>query len=288
MAEEGPVRLSAYFVSGGEVASYLHPLTFPQYESTPWSAEERSTLLKTVQDQAAPAEQIDWVHISSHLDRRSPMDCYMQFENVDKRTIKLDPWSPEEEQKLADLALKYDEHDWCSIAEELKTQRTPFECLRHYQQHVNTKLINNKEWTAEEDELLKSAVEQYGKGQWQAVASCIPGRTKTQCMGRWKKATTCHDNMVVGKWLPEEEKLLFIAALAYGAPRMSDTKKSESELRELFANAGVITENVGSIGGMNLVSAARSAAVNTIGIVGGRANAPFQHWQDMATHVPGK
>lgn len=272
MGETAPLQPSKYFVADSvHVFYYKDPQTRLHYESTPWTTEERDALIKIVDERDVP---IDWSEVASQMGSKKPMDCFIQYDNVDNPANNKGQWSFDEDKKIAELVTKFDEHEWCNIAEELSTNRTPYECLRHYQQHMNTKLINSNEWTAEEDEMLKSAVEQYGLGQWQAVSSCIPGRSSIQCMSRWKKAS-CHDNLVNGKWLPEEEKLLFLAALSYGAPRMSDSKKSEVELQSLFSKAGIAFDGTESLPMQNGEQVATT-------------NAIFTRWLDIAALVPGK
>jgi hypothetical protein len=197
------------------------------------------------------------------------MECYMQYKNVLDSALNFGDWSPAEDEDLLRLVQKYDEHQWCEIAEELGTNRTPFECLRHYQRNLNTKLMNTSDWTVDEDRLLRDAVEEYGKGSWQQIASCIPGRTSVQCLNRWKKSTICNDSVVSGKWNEAEERLLFLAALLYKAPRLADSKRTEAELRQLLSSeAGAST-------------ASSSGAA-------GKPPALFTKWKDIAAKVPGK
>jgi hypothetical protein len=192
----------------------------------------------------------------------------MQYRNVLDPAINFGDWSPTEDENLLRLVQKYDEHQWCEIAEELGTNRTPFECLRHYQRCLNSKLMNTKDWTEDEDRLLKDAVEEYGKGSWQQIASCIPGRTSVQCLNRWKKSTICNDTVVSGKWNEAEERLLFLSALLHNAPRLADSKKSEVELQQLLNGEAPSS------------SLSAGAAV--------KPPAVFNKWKDIAAEVPGK
>lgn len=74
-------------------------------------------------------------------------------------------------------------NDWFDIAVSLGTNRTPFQCLARYQRSLNP-CIMRREWTKEEDSLLRVAVETFGEGNWQSVASALEGRTGTQCSNR--------------------------------------------------------------------------------------------------------
>jgi len=163
----------------------------------------------------------------------------MQYTNVLDPEINNCEWTAEEGSRLLLLADKYSEHHWVNIAEELGTRRTPMSCLKRYQRTHNSKLLNNDEWSSEEDLLLKAAVESCGKGKWLEVSLQIPGRSSVQCMNRWAKSPLCQDNVVSGKWVEEEERLLFLAAIAYNAPSMKQTKKSENQLWNLYVQAGL-------------------------------------------------
>lgn len=73
--------------------------------------------------------------------------------------------------------------NWIDIAASLGTNRTPFQCLARYQRSLNASILK-REWTSEEDNQLRAAVETYGESNWQVVASAMEGRTGTQCSNR--------------------------------------------------------------------------------------------------------
>ena len=143
---------SKYFIDADSSCPFAYePLfrtttAFLDKVKTSWKQEERQKLVKNVQsklkrqavnlmiknDDNIP-NQIDWKDVSMEFDGKSPMECCMQFRNVDDPTINKDKWKREEEYKLLDLIQKHDAHDWVTIAAELKTNRTPIACLRHYQ-----------------------------------------------------------------------------------------------------------------------------------------------------------
>ncbi|KAJ3127066.1 hypothetical protein HK098_006863 [Nowakowskiella sp. JEL0407] len=69
---------------------------------------------------------------------------------------------------------------------------------------------NYKKWTAEEDELLRNAVQRYGtNGKWTTIAMEVPGRNPIQCSTRWSGAlnSTIHK----GRWTDEEDRMLLKA-----------------------------------------------------------------------------
>ncbi|KAL0429527.1 UNVERIFIED_CONTAM: Myb-like protein L [Sesamum radiatum] len=104
--------------------------------------------------------------------------------------------------------------NWIEIAASLRTNRTPCQCLARYQRSLNASILK-REWTKDEDNQLRSAVETFGESNWQLVASVMEGRTGTQCSNRWLK--TLHPaRQRVGKWTPEEDKRLKVAVTLFG------------------------------------------------------------------------
>jgi hypothetical protein len=68
---------------------------------------------------------------------------------------------------------------------------------------VNTPMKSSSRgnWTAEEDELLRNAVQQYGGRNWKKISDQIPDRTDVQCLHRWQKVL--RPGLVKGPWTPE-------------------------------------------------------------------------------------
>ena len=71
-----------------------------------------------------------------------------------------------------------------------------------------------RNWTHEEDDALKEAVQIWGDKDWQKVAMCLSGRTGQQCLHRWLK--TLEPSIRRGRWSMEEDKALTLAIKAYG------------------------------------------------------------------------
>ncbi|KAK4418680.1 Transcription factor R-1 [Sesamum alatum] len=61
-------------------------------------------------------------------------------------------------------------------------------------------------WTVEEDDVLRDAVQRYNGKRWKKVAECLPGRTGVQCLHRWQKVLS--PDLVKGPWTKEEDNLL--------------------------------------------------------------------------------
>ncbi len=181
----GPKHL-AYYTSdlfGNELVKTSH-----MTELNAIVKEERKRLEK---ETASKDPSLDWGKISQLLyekvkRRYLPADCFIVFSYKVERgngTRNAGPWGKVEEAKLIELAKKYNEHQWVYIAEELGTNRTPIDCLCHYQQAFNVDLINADDWSTEEETMLKAAVDKlpgYTRKNWQVVANAVPGRTSYQ------------------------------------------------------------------------------------------------------------
>lgn len=103
--------------------------------------------------------------------------------NYEDPLINHNPWTAEEDKKLLLIIQEKGINDWFDIAVSLGTNRTPFQCLARYQRSLNACMLK-REWTEEEDDQLRIAVEALGDSNWQFVASTLKGRTGTQCSNR--------------------------------------------------------------------------------------------------------
>ncbi|RHZ75355.1 hypothetical protein Glove_216g68 [Diversispora epigaea] len=50
---------------------------------------------------------------------------------------------------------------------------------------ISNATIVTREWSQEEDELLKNGINNFGHGEWKEIAETISGRTEDQCRERW-------------------------------------------------------------------------------------------------------
>lgn len=103
--------------------------------------------------------------------------------NYEDPLINHHSWSRREDKELLRIIQERGISDWIDIAVLLGTNRTPFQCLARYQRSLNASILK-KEWTEDEDDKLRAAVETFGEGNWQPVASTLEGRTGTQCSNR--------------------------------------------------------------------------------------------------------
>nr|AKT44360.1 MYB transcription factor 2 [Tectona grandis] len=76
-----------------------------------------------------------------------------------------------------------------------------------------------RQWTAEEDETLRMAVQCFEGRKWKKIAECLNDRTVLQCLLRWKRVL--HPDLVKGPWSKEEDGVLIELVNKYGLKRWS-------------------------------------------------------------------
>ncbi|KAL1804794.1 hypothetical protein ACET3Z_027862 [Daucus carota] len=160
--------------------------------------------------------KVNWEQLASMYTKgRSGAECEARWLNCTNPLINKNSWTKSEEKKLLYIIQHKGISNWIDIASSLRTNRTPFQCLAHYQRSLNPSLLKQN-WTEDEDEKLRAAVATYGESSWESVASVFEGRTGTQCSNRWTKAL--HPTRKrIGKWIPNEDKRLKVAVTFFGA-----------------------------------------------------------------------
>jgi myb-related protein len=83
--------------------------------------------------------------------------------------------------------------------------------------------IKKRWWTPEEDEKLKTLVQQQGPKNWKKIASYFEDRTDVQCLHRWQKVL--NPNLVKGPWTKEEDETVMRLVLKYGPKNWSNLAK---------------------------------------------------------------
>lgn len=226
--------------------SYYAEAMFP--EKMKWKQAEKALLMDAVKRyehlnvSAALGDSghINWEEVAELVPPKSPIECFIMYNNVFDPKINRSSWSREEEARLLELVSQFHGHDFVSISKQLNSNRTPIQCLTHYQQALNPNLINQAEWSKEEINNLVDAVQYFGT-RWQHVADTLPGRTANQCFIRYRRwdlgskgdGGTGTLSKRKGRWTQEEERLLFIVCLTFKAPfNKNNNKKSDAEIRD--------------------------------------------------------
>ncbi|XP_057459371.1 uncharacterized protein LOC130750003 isoform X1 [Actinidia eriantha] len=160
--------------------------------------------------------KVNWERLASmYIRRHSGAECEARWLNWEDPLINHNPWTNKEDKNLLKNIQQRGISDWIDIAVLLGTNRTPFQCLARYQRSLNASIMK-RDWTEDEDDKLRAAVEAFGESNWQTVASTLEGRTGTQCSNRWIKSL--HPaRQKVGRWSLDEDKRLKIAVMLFGA-----------------------------------------------------------------------
>ncbi|XP_050175923.1 snRNA-activating protein complex subunit 4 isoform X2 [Myiozetetes cayanensis] len=188
-------------------------------------------------------DEHDWEKISNiHFDgQRSSEELQKYWENWEHPSINKKEWTEEEIERLKRIAAKHNYLDWQSIAQELGTNRTPFQCLQKYQ--IYNKDLKRKEWTKAEDQMLLELVQEMRVGShipYKKIAYYMEGRDSAQLIYRWTKSVD--PSLKKGPWTPEEDAMLLAAVKKYGEKdwykiRTEVPGRSDAQCRDRYLKA---------------------------------------------------
>lgn len=157
---------SSYFATRAKVADpiFMYKGGKPQFsyyrrflEMAVWKPSEREALVTAVQDQTGPTgsssqrtnvdtstavvvasdtnsdRNIDWDQVATRVGGgKAPMECLMQYRNVDDPRLHSQPWAQEEVSRLVTFVRDHG-YNWAACAEAVGNNRTPFQCISYYQ-----------------------------------------------------------------------------------------------------------------------------------------------------------
>ncbi|XP_010152404.1 PREDICTED: snRNA-activating protein complex subunit 4 [Eurypyga helias] len=188
-------------------------------------------------------DEHDWEKISNiHFDgQRSSEELRKFWQNWEHPSINKKEWTEEEIERLKKIAAKHGYLDWQTIAQELGTNRTPFQCLQKYQ--VYNKDLKRKEWTKGEDQMLLELVQEMRVGNhipYKKIAYYMEGRDSAQLIYRWTKSVD--PSLKKGPWTPEEDAMLLAAVKKYGERdwykiRTEVPGRSDAQCRDRYLKA---------------------------------------------------
>ncbi|XP_069465675.1 snRNA-activating protein complex subunit 4 [Ambystoma mexicanum] len=189
------------------------------------------------------SDEHDWEKISNinFEGTRSAEELRKYWQNSIHPSINKDDWSEEEVHTLLEVATQHNCVDWQSIADELGTKRTPFQCLQKFQKY--NKEFKKREWTKEEDQMLTHLVDQMRVGNhipYQKIAYYMEGRDTFQLIYRWTKSVD--PRLKKGPWTKEEDEKLLKAVSVYGERdwykiREEVPGRSDSQCRDRYRKA---------------------------------------------------
>ncbi|KAF5726200.1 myb family transcription factor family protein [Tripterygium wilfordii] len=82
-----------------------------------------------------------------------------------------------------------------------------------------TRRSTKGQWTAEEDEILRKAVQSFKGKNWKKIAECFKDRTDVQCLHRWQKVL--NPELIKGPWSKEEDEIIIELVHKYGPKKWS-------------------------------------------------------------------
>ncbi|XP_061336510.1 transcription factor MYB3R-1-like [Gastrolobium bilobum] len=82
-----------------------------------------------------------------------------------------------------------------------------------------TRRSTKGQWTPEEDEILRKAVQHFNGKNWKKIAECFKDRTDVQCLHRWQKVL--NPELVKGPWSKEEDEVIIELVNKYGPKKWS-------------------------------------------------------------------
>nr|XP_055073765.1 snRNA-activating protein complex subunit 4-like [Misgurnus anguillicaudatus]XP_055073766.1 snRNA-activating protein complex subunit 4-like [Misgurnus anguillicaudatus]XP_055073767.1 snRNA-activating protein complex subunit 4-like [Misgurnus anguillicaudatus] len=161
----------------------------------------------------------DWEKISNvdFEGLRHADDLKRFWQNYLHPSINKTVWKQEEIDKLGEIVQEYNCCHWDEIAEALGTKRTAFMCFQTYQRYIS-KTFRRREWTSEEDEILRELVNKMRVGNfipYMQMSYFMMGRDASQLSYRWTSALD--PSIKKGPWSKEEDQLLRNAVAKYGA-----------------------------------------------------------------------
>jgi uncharacterized protein (DUF2237 family) len=154
-----------------------------------WTAVEDSKLKDAVQTHGGK----NWIAISALVPGRTKRQCEYRWQDaldpsIDQANGRTGRWTEDEVAKLKDAVLTHGGKNWVAIAA-LVPGRTKNQCNTRWQDVLNPSIAveagSTGKWRAVEDSKLRDAVQMHGGKNRVAIATLVPGRTKSQYKNRW-------------------------------------------------------------------------------------------------------
>ncbi|KAL1532491.1 transcription factor MYB3R-1-like isoform X1 [Salvia divinorum] len=82
-----------------------------------------------------------------------------------------------------------------------------------------TRRSTKGQWTPEEDEILRIAVQRFKGKNWRKIAECFKDRADVQCLHRWQKVL--NPELIKGPWSKEEDEVIVGLVNKYGPKKWS-------------------------------------------------------------------
>jgi hypothetical protein len=142
----------------------------------------------------------DWATFAAQVPGRTRAQCHDRWRHALDPSIALTAerkgtWEEDEDIKLKGAVRTHGGKDWRAIAA-VVPGRTKYLCYNRWRVVLDPSIKQmagrRGKWTADEDIKLKGAVRTIDGKDWAAIAALVPGRTKRQCVCRWRENLDPH------------------------------------------------------------------------------------------------
>jgi hypothetical protein len=120
-------------------------------------------------------------------------------------------WTIEEDNQLRQQILQFGKQ-WSAIASNIPN-RTATQIAARWEKCIDPKLTKGT-FTREEDQVIRSFVQENGTRSWPKITRALPHRTPKQCRERW--FNNLDPSVVKDPWTCEEDRRIFEAYIANG------------------------------------------------------------------------
>jgi hypothetical protein len=183
-----------------------------------WTEDESIKLNAAVETHGGK----NWDKIAALVPGRTISQCRGRWRDSKAPRVtpgRTDEWTAVEDEQLKDAAQTHGGKNWNKISA-LVQGRTKKQCCYRWHNVLKPSIDEGNgrtgKWTEDEDSKLKDAVQSYGGKNWGAIAALVPGRTTSQCRGRWRDVVDPKINRT-GKWSEDEDIKLKDALQTHGS-----------------------------------------------------------------------
>jgi hypothetical protein len=216
-------------MKGTRSASAYLPSHMPQ-SRVHWRQEEDAKLNNAVKNtckkKCGQEYKTDWTAVAALVPGRTRNQCWSRWKealdpNIDRASAG--KWTEDEDSKLKRAVQTHGGKNWYKIAK-LVPGRAQRQCRSRWHNVLNVNVDRmpgrTGTWTAVEVNKLKCAVQTHGDKNWGEVAALVPGRTRDQCLSKWKNVLDSNidrPSRRTGKWTAVEVSKLKFAVQMHGA-----------------------------------------------------------------------
>jgi hypothetical protein len=204
----------------------------PSIDRTPsgrtgtWTEDEDIKLKDAVQTHGGK----NWDAVAALVPGRTRAQCHSKWQKALDSSIDRTPgltatdrWTKDEDTKLKDAVKKHGGKNWKEIAV-LVPGRTRVQCYHRWRDSLDPSIAltagRTGKWRPDEDDKLKDSVQLHG-GNWAAISTLVPDRTRMQCYNRWQNTLNPSIDRMTGlvardRWTKYEDIKLKDAVRRHG------------------------------------------------------------------------